>query len=87
MVYEMFSFVANLAIFCLQECRINCLFTTQLKRRLMKTANQDFIGFNEQSITFYISDTNFFVYMFPVRKVYIYQNNIPSYPPYPPEKI
>ena len=53
----------------------------------MKTANQDFIGFNEQSITFYISDTNFFVYMFPVRKVYIYQNNIPSYPPYPPEKI
>ena len=53
----------------------------------MKTANQDFIGFNEQSITFYISDTNFFVYMFPVPKVYIYQNNIPSYPPYPPEKM
>ena len=52
----------------------------------MKTANQEFTGFNEQSITFYISDTNFFVYMFPVRKVYIYQNNIPSYTPSPQKK-
>ena len=52
----------------------------------MKTANQEFTGFNEQSITFYISDTNFFVYVFPVRKVYIYIKIKSPPTPRPPQK-
>ena len=68
MVYEVSSFLSNLAVFCFEECRINCLFAIQLKRRIMKAANQEFITFNEPIIYFYLIEVNFLVYTFLLAK-------------------
>ena len=68
MAYEAPSFVSNLVVFCFEECQIDCLFTIQLKLYMIKTANQEFITFNEPLIYFYLIDVNFFVYVFPLAK-------------------
>ena len=43
---------------------------------MMKTANQEFITFNEPIIQSYLLDVNLFVFTFPTGKAYLYQNNI-----------
>ena len=70
MAYEVPSFVSNLVVFfvCFEECQIDCLFTIQLKLHLIKTANQEFITFNEPPIYIYLIDVNCFVYTFPLAK-------------------
>ena len=47
--YDRFC-VSNFVIFCFQECWSNFLFDIQLKRRFMKTANQEFITFDKPII-------------------------------------
>ena len=69
MAYEVSSFVSNFAVFCFEECQMDCLFTIQLKLRMIKTANQEFITFNEPLIYFHLIDVNFFVYTFPLLKL------------------
>ena len=68
MAYGVLSFVSNLVVFCFEECQIDCLFAIQLKLYMIKTANQEFITFNEPLIYFYLIDVNFFVYVFPLAK-------------------
>ena len=68
MAYEVPSFVSNLVVFCFEECQIDYLFAIQLKFHIIKTANQEFITFNEPLIYFYLIDVSFFVYIFPLAK-------------------
>ena len=68
MAYEVPSFVSNLFVFCFEEYQIDCLFAIQLKLAMIKTANQEFITFNEPLIYFHLIDVNFFVYTFPLVK-------------------
>ena len=56
------SFVSKLVVLCFEECQIDCLFAIQLKLRMIKTTNQEFITFNEPLICFYLTDVNVFVY-------------------------
>ena len=64
MAYEVSSFVSNLVIFCFEECQTDCLFAIQLKMRMIKTANQEFIAFNEPLIYFYLNDVIFLFILF-----------------------
>ena len=57
------SSVSNLIVFCFEEWQIDCLFAIQLKLHMTKTANQEFITFNEPLIYYYLID-----YIFPLAK-------------------
>ena len=61
MAYEVPSFVSNFVVFCFEECQMDCLFPIQLKLRMIKTANQEFITFNEPLIYFHLINVNVFV--------------------------
>ena len=69
MAYEVSSFFSNFVVFCFEESQMDCLFTIQLKLRMIKTANQEFITLNEPLIYFHLIDVNFFVYTFPLLKL------------------
>ena len=47
MVYKMISSVANLAVFCSEDCWINCFIRYAIKRSMIITFNQEFTAFNE----------------------------------------
>ena len=68
MAYELRSFVSNLVVFCFEECQSDCLFAIQLKLHMIKTANQEFITFNESLMYFYLIDVSYFVYIFLLAK-------------------
>lgn len=66
MAYEVLSFVADIVVFCFEECWINCLSTIQLKLR--KSQSEVFITFDKPLIYFYLIEVNFFVYTVPLAK-------------------
>ena len=44
------SLTMSLFVSCFEEYWIDCLFVIQLKQRMMKTASQEFVTFNEPII-------------------------------------
>ena len=65
MVYKIISSVANLAVFCFEDCWINCFIRSAIKRSTIITFNQEFIAFNEPMVLFLFSWCLIFCLTFP----------------------